>query len=65
MNEPLTNAVVTLVGRDGNAFAILGRVKAAILKSDKPELAPKFLEEATSGDYNHLLMTVQKYVTVL
>jgi hypothetical protein len=45
---PKTNAVVKLVGEDGNAFAIIGRVKNAIKKSDKPELASEFMTEATS-----------------
>ena len=32
-NTPLTNAVVKLIGEDGNAFAILGRVRRGILLS--------------------------------
>ena len=62
--RPLTNAVVILTGTDGNAFAILGRVRRAILKSNHPELAALFIEEATTGDYDHLLITCFKYVTV-
>lgn len=65
MNEPLTNATVQLVGKDGNAYTILGRVRAAILKSDKPELAENFMREAMSGDYDNLLRTSMKYVNVL
>ncbi len=42
----LTNASVKLVANDGNAFSVLGRVRAAILKSDKPELVDSFMEEA-------------------
>lgn len=61
---PLTDAVVRLVGEDGNAFAILGRVRRAILRSNHPELADDFIQEATSGDYNHLLATCMRYVTV-
>jgi hypothetical protein len=61
---PKTNAVVKLVGEDGNAFAILGRVKTAIKKSDKPELASEFMAEAMSGDYDHLLQTCMEYVDV-
>ena len=62
--EPLTNAVVELSCKDGNAFLILGLVRRAILQSDKPELAAQFLEEATAHDYDHLLMTCAKYVTI-
>jgi hypothetical protein len=61
---PLTDAVVELVGSDGNALAVLGRVRRAILRSNHPELANQFIEEATSGDYDHLLATCFIYVTV-
>jgi hypothetical protein len=60
----LTNAVVQLTGEDGNAFAILGRVRRAIIKSNHPELAEVFMQEATAGDYNHLLSTCMRYVSV-
>ena len=63
-NAPLTNAVVKLIGENGNAFAILGRVRRGILHSDHPELADEFIMEATSGDYDHLLATCLRYVTV-
>lgn len=39
---PLTDAVVQLTGESGNAFAILGRVHRAILRSNHPELADPF-----------------------
>ena len=60
----LTDAVVVLTGTDGNAFATLGHVRRAIRKSNHPELADEFIAEATSGDYDHLLMTCFKYVTI-
>jgi len=63
-NAPLTDAVVVLTGSDGNAFAILGRVKRAILRSNHPELADEFIAEATHGDYDNLLVTCFRYVTV-
>lgn len=61
---PLTDAVVQLTGEDGNAFSILGRVRRAIAKSNHPELAEAFMQEATAGDYDHLLHTCMRYVTV-
>jgi hypothetical protein len=61
---PLTNATVQLTGEDGNAFAILARVSRAIRRSNHPELAESFLQEATAGDYDHLLVTCMRYVTV-
>jgi hypothetical protein len=56
---------VELVGRDGNAYAILGRALKALRDAgwSKPE-RDAFLAEATSGDYDHLLGTVMKYLDV-
>lgn len=64
MDKPLTNAKVKLTGQDGNAFAILAKVRSAIKKSDHPELADQFMEEAMSSDYDNLLVTCMKYVEV-
>lgn len=61
---PLTDAVVQLATEDGNAFVLLGRVRRAILDSNRPELAEPFVLEATSGEYYHLLATCLRYVTV-
>ena len=54
---------VKLVGTDGNAFAILGKVKNALVKAGYPDDAKAFLTEAMSGDYDHLLQTACSYVT--
>jgi hypothetical protein len=56
---------VTLVGADGNAFAILGRVQEAMRRGgiDK-EQRDAFMNEATRGNYDHLLQTVMRWVTV-
>ena len=66
MTTPATkypSVKVKLVGRDGNAYAILGRVAKALRshKVDKPTI-DRFFKEATSGDYNHLLATCMKWV---
>lgn len=56
---------VELVGHNGNAFVILGKVKTALRRADVPEEEIKeFLAEATTGDYNHLLVTVMQWVEV-
>ena len=57
------NVRVRLVGEDGNAWAILGRVNAALQHAgiDKAE-RDAFFAEATSGDYDHLLATVIRWV---
>lgn len=63
-SSPLTDAIAKLSGGDGNAFAILGRVRRAIRASNRPDLADEFMREATSHDYEHLLATCSRYVTV-
>lgn len=56
---------VKLVGHDGNAFAILGRVREALRKAQVPaDEQQKFMDEAMSGDYNNLLVTCMKWVKV-
>ena len=68
MNEdqgiPYTNAVVKLIGEDGNAFTIIGLVRRGIRNSNHPELEKAFMGEATQGDYGHLLQTCMRYVSV-
>lgn len=63
-NSPLTDAVVELTGKDGNAFFILGQVRRAILNSNRPELAENFMREATASDCEHLLSVCMRYVDV-
>jgi hypothetical protein len=59
------NITVKLVGTDGNAFAILGKVKTALRKNDVPEEEiKKFQTEAIDGDYDHLLQTCIRWVNV-
>lgn len=54
---------VSLVGEDGNAFSILGRVTKAMRRGKcTEEQVKEFMSEATTGDYDHLLVTVMKYV---
>lgn len=61
---PKTNIKVKLVGEDGNAFFILGKVREALIKNGRKDLVEEFLKEAQSGDYDHLLATVMEYVEV-
>jgi len=59
----ITGVKVNLVGEDGNAFAIMGRVRAAMRKAKIPkETIEKYLKEARSGDYDHLLAVTLDYV---
>lgn len=57
---------VRLVVEDGYAFTILGEVRKAMrLAGVDPEHIAAFTREAMSGDYDHLLVTVMRTVTVL
>lgn len=60
----MSKITVKLVGQDGNAFAILGRCRAALRKAGRADEFSKFMTEATSGDYNHLLATVCEWFNV-
>mgnify|MGYP001231011094 FL=1 len=56
---------VKLVGEDGNAFSILGKVKRALRSGGVSDAeVSEFLEEATAGDYDHLLRVVMNWVNV-
>jgi hypothetical protein len=65
MIAPAPKPTVILSGRDGNAFSIMGRVKKALMRTgaDK-EYIDQYLNEATSGDYDHLLSVSMEYVDV-
>jgi len=56
---------VKLVGYSGHAFAIMGVVRRALRKAgaSKDEVQA-YVDEAMSGDYNHLLQTTMDWVTV-
>jgi hypothetical protein len=56
---------VKLIGRNGNAFAILGACKDAMKRAHFEEKDRKvILDEMMAGDYNHLLRTAMKYFDV-
>ena len=57
---------VPLIGEDGNAFAIMGRVQRALKQNGVPkEEIEQYLKESQSGDYDNLLVTATRWVTVL
>jgi len=62
---PITNVEVDLVGTDGNAFIILGKVTKALKQAGHEDLVDQFMEEATAGDYDNLLRVVMEYVEVV
>ena len=55
---------IPLVGEDGNAFSILGRVQRIMRQNDLAGEFTVFQSEATAGDYNHLLRTVMAWFSV-
>ena len=56
---------VELVGQNGNAFNILGICLRAMRQAGlSKEERDAFQKEATSGDYNHLLITCTEWFDV-
>jgi hypothetical protein len=56
---------VTLIGEDGNAFAVMGAVTKALRRAGAPqEDIDKYKEEAMSGDYDNLLRVTMRWVDV-
>lgn len=56
---------VKLIGEDGNAFSIIARCRrAARIAGLSATEIDKFVEEATSGDYNHVLNTCMEWFEV-
>ena len=65
--QPLFPGVeVQLTGEDGNAFMIIGRVSRALGRAGVGRgQVDEFTNEAMSGDYDNVLRTAVKWVTVL
>lgn len=56
---------VQLVGTDGNALALVGKVGRALRKGGaSSEEVDEFYAQAMSGDYDHLLRTCMEWVEV-
>jgi len=56
---------VELTGTDGNAFSIMGAVSLALKRGGvSREERDRYFEEATAGDYEHLLITTLNWVRV-
>ena len=65
MSVKYPNVYVPLVGEDGNAFMILGRVERALRDAGvSKEERDAYQNEATSGDYGHLLRTTMEWVSI-
>jgi hypothetical protein len=56
---------VKLVGTDGNAYAIMGNVQKALKRAGvSAEEISLYLKESMSGDYDNLIATACKWVSV-
>ena len=59
------NVIVPLVGQDGNAFAIMGRVHSALKDAGATEDELKqYHSESTAEDYDNLLRVAAAWVEV-
>lgn len=63
MNGTGKKVIVKLIGEDGNAFSIIGRVMHAMKRANwsKDEI-DEYKRQATSGDYDNLLAVTYEYV---
>ena len=62
---PKYDITVELIGHDGNAFAIMGRVKSALKKAGaSDEELTQYSNESMSGDYDNLLRVAMQWVKV-
>ena len=63
MKPKYPDIVVNLSDNDGNAFAILGRVRKAMRRAGiSDDEITEFSHEAMSSDYDYLLQTVMRTV---
>ena len=63
-DEPTVRPIVRLIGTDGNAFAIISKVRRALIQAGQHDEIERYMTEATSGDYHHLLAVTMQYVEV-
>jgi len=60
-----TKPKLKLIGEDGNAFSILGRAMRVMRAAGWEDAKiGSVVDEATAGDYDHLLATMDKYFDV-
>jgi len=52
----------TLVGVNGNAYAIMAYTSTALRREGLGNLNDEMMEKATSGDYDHLIAVCDEYV---
>ena len=52
----------TLVGVDGNAFAVMAYTRKVMKQAGLEKDIPQMLNDAQSSDYNHLLCVCDDYI---
>lgn len=57
-------AKYTLVGVDGNAYALMGYTARALRATGNRDLIEKMQKEATAGDYSNLICVCDKYIDI-
>ena len=55
---------VQLTGQDGNAMAIMARVAQGLRRGGYAGEVDAYMEEAMSGDYDNVLQTSMRWVSV-
>lgn len=61
----MTDVKVKLIGEDGNAFAILGKVSKALRQAGYDlDFIKEYQTQAMSGDYDNLLQVTMTYVDI-
>ncbi len=62
---PYTNVTVALINTDGNAFALLGKVRQSLRRAKySTEFIEQFTQDAIAGSYDDLLACIMRYVNV-
>ena len=65
MDVKFPDVNIELIGQDGNAMSIIGRVLKALRKGGATDDEQKeYLDEAMSGDYNNVIQTTMRWVNV-
>lgn len=63
--KPKYDIEVQFTGQDGNAYNLLGLVRRALKDAGAtPEEIALFLSEATSGNYDNLIMVCNSWVII-
>lgn len=62
---PYTNVTVELIGTDGNAWNLMGKVRQSLRRAKySTEFIELFTQDAMAGSYDDLLACIMRYVNV-